>query len=708
MNRFPVLLVWCLAILFAAHPCAAQVPADSPDQAPRPSTRSAPTWKYLYGKARQVTLGSLAPDSPFQMEVELTTEQAAVSTARLRKYFETVADKQLYEDNPAEYRQRAAENPERYKGHYKVLQPIDLGETTLRSYATETIVVWEGEGGSYQRFPARGNSRRFSWRLVEVEKTDEAHKAVFELPFYRFPEEMTPEEQAALTRPDQADALSAYLAFRIRKTFTLKAGSYSVDMDMELLNYRPERVRVSLKQTGPLGIRQEGYRSDERTAVVAKWIEGQIEPVSRGAKDLNKFTPGDEQYVGQSDAPSDPVIWLGLGNKYFGSIVYPRPTSEKDLVASESQARFFVGSVLQGQQRRWVSSMWLGRPNDEDDPTNSDDALGLVGSDGDGPRRKILHFDLFIGPKDRELFKSNPAYARLKYNESINTRSCFLCPGGLIGYLRDGLLWLLKVFAGVLFGNFGLAIFLLVGIVRVLLHPLTKKGQISMARMQKKMAVLKPEVEKIREKYANDKARQQQEIMKFYKEHGTGMGGMLGCLPMLLQMPIWIALFTGLNSDVDLRHAAFLPVWINDLAAPDALISWPPVQVPLLSGLIGPISGLNVLPLLLTVVMYFQAKFGPGSAQAQVSAEQAQQQKIMRFMMPVMMLLFFYNAPSGLTLYIMSSTGIGTIEQWRIRKHIREEDEVQAAQETQVKVSGKGPRSSRPKKPKGPFWTKRG
>ena len=102
-------------------------------------------------------------------------------------------------------------------------------------------------------------------------------------------------------------------------------------------------------------------------------------------------------------------------------------------------------------------------------------------------------------------------------------------------------------------------------------------------------------------------------------------------------------------------------------------------------------------------------KYSPQSQATEMtaSAEQQQQQKMMRFMMPVMMLLFFYNAPSGLTLYIMASTFVGVVESRVIRKHIREKDEVQAASETVVNVSGKGLRDGRPKKPKGPMWHKR-
>ena len=308
-----------------------------------------------------------------------------------------------------------------------------------------------------------------------------------------------------------------------------------------------------------------------------------------------------------------------------------------------------------------------------------------------------IEMDVFIGPKERRLFRENPLYNKLHYIDTVASGGCGWCTAD---WLRNWLMWLLTLFATKLFfGNYGLAIILLVLVVRVILHPLTKKGQISMANMQKNMAKLQPKIAKLKEKYANDKQALSAETMKLYKEHGNPMTGMLGCLPMMLQMPIWIALFSGLNTSVNLRNAAFLPFWLTDLAAPDRLITWAESI-----WLIG--NSFNLLPILLCVAMFLQAKTNPSMSGAAASPEQAQQQKMMKYLMPVMMLFFFYNTPSGLTLYIMASTAIGVVEQMVIRKHIREREELQAASETVIEVSGGGMRGSRQKKPKGPNWQK--
>ena len=104
---------------------------------------------------------------------------------------------------------------------------------------------------------------------------------------------------------------------------------------------------------------------------------------------------------------------------------------------------------------------------------------------------------------------------------------------------------------------------------------------------------------------------------------------------------------------------------------------------------------------------FFQTKMNPQmSGQQAASSEQAaQQQKMMKYMMPGMMLVFFYKAASGLTLYFMASTAAGVVDQWAVRRHIRQREEAQAATETTINMPGKAARGHRPKKPKDPFKT---
>ncbi len=174
--------------------------------------------------------------------------------------------------------------------------------------------------------------------------------------------------------------------------------------------------------------------------------------------------------------------------------------------------------------------------------------------------------------------------------------------------------------------------------------------------------------------------------MKLYREEGINPAGqLLGCLPMVLQMPVWVALWTTLNTNVDMRHEPFF-WWINDLAAPDALFPFPEswfFTLPML----GAVEAFNLLPLIMTATMYGQQKITQKLTKPTTPAKPkldkhgrplpdqlAQQQKMMSFMM-IFFGIIFYNFPSGLNLYILSSNRLGMLEQWRIKKHIREKEE---------------------------------
>jgi YidC/Oxa1 family membrane protein insertase len=188
-----------------------------------------------------------------------------------------------------------------------------------------------------------------------------------------------------------------------------------------------------------------------------------------------------------------------------------------------------------------------------------------------------------------------------------------------------GLLWLMNALKAVTF-NYGIAVILLTIIVKVVFWPVTHKGTESMKRMQK----LQPQLKKLREKHKDNPKKLQEKQMLLYRENNVNP--VAGCLPMVIQMPVFIALFTVLRSAVELRYASFL--WIADLSEPEGLLAG---TIPYLAG------GINILPLLMTGTMVLQQRLTP-------SAGDPQQQKMMQFM-PLMMLFVFYNMASGLVLY---------------------------------------------------------
>ena len=178
-------------------------------------------------------------------------------------------------------------------------------------------------------------------------------------------------------------------------------------------------------------------------------------------------------------------------------------------------------------------------------------------------------------------------------------------------------------------GNYGVAIILLTVLQKVILHPLTAKSLRSMQAMK----ALQPKIAAISERNKNNAQKKQQEIMALYRKHGVNPLG--GCLPMLIQIPIFVALYNALSSSVEMWRASFL--WIRDLSQPDALFAidvWGLKDYPF-----------NLLALLMGVSMFFQQKMSPPSS------SDPQQAKMMLYLLPTMFTFMFWAFPSGLVLY---------------------------------------------------------
>ena len=197
---------------------------------------------------------------------------------------------------------------------------------------------------------------------------------------------------------------------------------------------------------------------------------------------------------------------------------------------------------------------------------------------------------------------------------------------GWFWFVGRPLLWLLQHLYQVV-GNWGVAIILLTIVVKLATLYWTTKSMRSM----KAMAALGPQMKALQAKYADDKQRQQAETMALYKTHGVNP--VAGCLPMFLQMPIWIALYRMLGSAGELYQQPFIPGWINDLTATDPAY---------------------VLPILLVVTMFVQVRLQP----AQVDSSQ---QKFMQYGMPLMFGAFSFVAPAGLTIYMFTNTILSAV-----------------------------------------------
>ncbi|HEX6960271.1 MAG TPA: YidC/Oxa1 family insertase periplasmic-domain containing protein [Lacipirellula sp.] len=268
------------------------------------------------------------------------------------------------------------------------------------------------------------------------------------------------------------------------------------------------------------------------------------------------------------------------------------------------------------------------------------------------PGQTVTHgYTVFAGPKQPELLAQYypdeaPAY-------SINDLVYY----GLFGPVARAMVGLLHVFYSFV-GNYGIAIIVLTVLVRGLMFPVSRGQAKSMAKLQE----LRPEMEKIKEKYKGDQQKQAAAMQQLYRKHNVNP--LAGCLPMLIQLPVFIGLYRGLAVDVELRGSPLISEsvrWCSNLAAPDMLYDWSwfmPDFITRGEGLLGLGPYLNVLPLVTIVLFLAQQKmFMPEPTNEQA----ALQQKVMKYMM-IFMGILFYKVPSGLCIYFIASSLWGIAE----------------------------------------------
>ncbi len=437
---------------------------------------------------------------------------------------------------------------------------------------------------------------------------------------------------------------------------------YDVSIELRAENLTDQPMEVRLTQRGPVGIQREYSRADSRHAFAASASPDTSDSLIANGIQFAKVAGADHGVQTLYDQKENREYWWsGAGNKYFTCVVVPLNADGGAGLDAVIQAEA-VDLDRDKKTTDDVTTRWVTR------------SVILPGTVWACPQL------CYLGPNDREAFtrSTNDDYRRWGFEQIVNVQYTWCTFGwltNLLTVLLDGLHTIVR--------NYGVAIIILVLIVRVLLHPITKKGQVNMVRMQERMGKLQPKLEQLKEKYGNDRARIQQESMKLYQEEGISpFTSMLGsCAPMMIQMPIWIALYTSLSNNIHMRHQPFV-LWIHDLTAPDALFSFSePHTIPLLSALTGPIQAINILPLFMGLTMYLQQKLMPKpktETKPGASSPQMDQAAQMQKMMPIMsafFVLIFYAMPSGLNLYIMTSSLFGMIEQWQIRKHIKEEKE---------------------------------
>lgn len=586
------------------------------------------------GPAQTVTLGGAHEASGYKFAVNVTTRGAAIRSATF-----------------SEHKDRDPDNPQQLV----FLAPVDAGRREVQSMANQGFILVD------QRQKLALNL--LNWKLLDTQTAGPQHSAQFE---------------ALITDNTNTPVI------RLTKTYRVAPDSYLLECDLTVENLGSVPQNIYMDLSGPTGLDREGFRSDMRKPVAAfRTAQGEIISSRFEIGKLRKAATEEDRELKPGKADTS-LLWIATVNKYFAAIVVP--LAEEGL-----------------EPGNWLlrKTAVYYNPDGDEKGNSGDETIGLnlrtravaLAAKGQAESVRQYRCQIYLGPKDKSLFDKKERFTELGFLKTIDFMGC-CCPESIIYPLAFAILGLMKTlytFMGPL-GNYGVVIIILVFLVRLLMHPVTKKSQVSMH----KMSSLAPKAEEIKKRYANNKAEMNKQMMALYKEQGASP--VMGFLPMFIQMPVWIALWSAVNASIDLRGAGFLPFWITDLSMPDALIRFSTITVPWLDWKIG---SLNVLPILMGVAFYLQQKLMPTQAAAASNPQVAQQQKMMQIMMPILFPLMLYNVASGVNLYIMTSTFVGVLEQHIIRKHIREKEAAEA--QGLVAVTSKTGGKVKKKKPKPMF-----
>jgi YidC/Oxa1 family membrane protein insertase len=385
---------------------------------------------------------------------------------------------------------------------------------------------------------------------------------------------------------------------RLRKKFTLPAppdqkDNYVVQLEVDFQNtgprpYQQPEYFVALGSAGPL------HRNDLPTYTRVTWC---IDGKTRNT-DVSWFGAQNYPFVGVQKRPAQPYFeerinnaeWVGVSNQFFVSLIAPLGAKADRVWAHRFEAR-------QDEQ---------GRPE-----YGIEGAMGMPGFAVAPGQSATVQFQLYVGPK---------LYHRLAQLEHDEAE---IMDFGLWKLVSEALLNLMNLIHRFV-GNYAIAILILTAIVKGILWPIQTKANKSMRRM----AALSPKMQELREKFKDDPTKMNAEVMKLYKDYG--INPVSGCLPMLIQIPIFFGLFTMLRQAVELRNASFL--WVRDLSQPDTIAHIPGLGWPI-----------NILPLIMAATSFWMTAITPKSGDAT-------QQRVMMFM-PLIFVVFCYNFAAALALY---------------------------------------------------------
>ncbi|QDT68038.1 Membrane protein insertase YidC [Planctomycetes bacterium MalM25] len=424
--------------------------------------------------------------------------------------------------------------------------------------------------------------------------------------------------------------------------------SYHFDLSVEVVNLLDQPQAVAYELTGPNGLPIEGYWYSNKIgrgdgSFFGDWGSfGLRDVIVRFADDrLTQFAAksvadGDVDTMGGGQ----PLAFAGVDSQYFASIILPQKETLKEVRTAQVRAELATPKIEKPADPRWQNASCVLQRTPATLAAAGE--AGATVSDG---------YRVFAGPKLPELLSNYTAA------DDANHTLHDILYYGWFAFAAKPMLWLLHTFYAIV-GNYGLAIVLLTLCVRGAMFPISRQTALNMVKMQE----LKPELDRIVEKYGDDmqkRAAAQQELFRKHKYNPAA-----GCLPLFLQLPIFMGLYRALAVDVELRAQPLISDSIrfcSNLASPDMLIDWSaytPLWVDNGQGLLGLGPYFNILPIASCALMLMQQKlFMPEATNDQARL----QQSMMKYMM-IFMGFIFFKMPSGLCIYFIVSTLWGIAE----------------------------------------------
>ena len=407
----------------------------------------------------------------------------------------------------------------------------------------------------------------------------------------------------------------------IQQKFSLTQGSYMVDNELSFVGMGgviPRNVSMlDIDWNVNIPRLEKGYKNEKQYSKLDYYFTGDKKPeeIGRGKDDSERI--------------DTKLKWFAFQQQFFSAIM----TSGTEFASADLDVKYFA----------------------EDDPThNLMTCSARLRSDFQpGSDNIVLPYKFYFGPNDYRTLKNYD----MKYEKIIPLG------GWLVGWFSRLVIIPCFDFLGKFISNYGLVILLMTLLIKLILSPLTIKSYKSTAKMQ----VIKPEIDKLNEKYPNEKdaMKKQQAMMELYQK--AGISPMGGCLPMLLQMPILFAMFRFFPASIELRQQKFL--WADDLSAYDSIWDFG-VNIPLLG------DHLSLFALLMALTMFVYSKMTSG--QMSDDPNMAGMKFMSVWLMPIMMFFICNNLSSALSYYYLLSNIITMGMTWYIRKFVVTEEKVRA------------------------------